>query len=141
VSVWTKETAAVEGGLSVSVEDALVLSYEAVIVAVVTVETAVVGRLKDCEVAPDGIVTVVVGKAGLELVRVTAAPPLGAGAERLIVTLTLLPPVTEVGDAVTDETATAAGSIVTVAEPAADPSDNVAVTVTVSVEVSTAGAL
>jgi hypothetical protein len=137
----TNDTTAVEGGLSVSVEDALVLPYEPVIVAVVTVETAVVGRLKDCEVAPDGIITVVVGKAGLEPVRVTDPPPVGTGAERVIVTLTLLPPVIELGDAVTDETATAGGPIVRVAEPAADPSDNVAVTVTVSVEVVTVGAV
>jgi len=60
--------------------------------------TVAVGRLKLCEVEPAATVTFAAGNAAAEPVSAMAAPPLGAGPDRVTVTLTVLPPTTEVDD-------------------------------------------
>jgi hypothetical protein len=78
-----------------------------VIVTEVAVVTAFVGRLKLCEVIPAATTTLAEGNADADPVKVTVAPPVGAGPDSVTVTLTLFPPVTDPGDAETELTASA----------------------------------
>jgi hypothetical protein len=74
-------------------------------VVTVAVDTTWVGRLNVCEVEPAATVTLVEEKAAVDPVRLTAAPLPVAGPFRVTVTLTLLPPTSEVGETPTEETA------------------------------------
>jgi hypothetical protein len=85
-------------------------AYEAVTVTGVAEETGLVGSVFEVnDVWLAGTVRLPVGNAAFDPVSVTSAPPLGAAAVRVTVTLTLLPPVTDAGDTDTDCTATDGG--------------------------------
>ena len=66
--------------------------------------TGLVVTVKVAEVAPGATVTLVVtcAAAVLLLVRVTTAPPAGAGALRVTVPAEVVPPITEVGLSLTE---------------------------------------
>jgi hypothetical protein len=94
----------VTDGFTVKEDDVTVpLLYDPVTVKLVAVVTVLVGILKDWEVAPAATVTLAgATTAEFELLSEIVAPPAGAVPERPTVTLTLLPPVTELGDTATE---------------------------------------
>lgn len=81
-------------------------AFVAVIVVDPVVDASRVGIANVPSVAPAGIVMLAgtVARVGTELVRVTTAPPAGAGAYRVTVPVTDMPPTTLAGDSVTAET-------------------------------------
>ena len=91
---------------------------DAVIVAVVNVETAAVEIAKVALVAPEPTITLTGTAAAVVLLEsVTVAPPAGAALTRVTVPVELPPPVTLDGDTVRFDTATCApGVTVRIAE-------------------------
>jgi hypothetical protein len=107
-----------------------------------TPSTRGVGTLKFWNADPAATVTVVVENAGFDPDRVTTAPPAGAAPVSVTETFTFVPPTAELGETATAATVgRGAGSSVTEALPTADPSVRVAVTVTVCMVVTVAGAV
>src|SRR5687768_2586432 len=106
----------VGAGFTVKVALRVTLLCVAVMVALMELVTVPVVMVNMALVAPAAMVTLAgtVATAGLPLVSVTTAPPLGAALLNVTVPCDVLPPVTLVGFSASEESAAGAGGGVTV---------------------------